>query len=71
MLDDDGKEVPGTRGYKYFGRARELPGVKEMFSKSSTSSHLNFSLCPSRSARADIRMRGYGDDGDIGAKDQD
>lgn len=34
MLDDDGKEVPGTRGYKYFGRARELPGVKEMFSKS-------------------------------------
>lgn len=28
-----GKEVPGTRGYKYFGRARELPGVKEMFEK--------------------------------------
>jgi pre-mRNA-splicing factor ISY1 len=37
MLDDEGKEVPGTRGYKYFGRAKELPGVKEMFSKSSTS----------------------------------
>jgi pre-mRNA-splicing factor ISY1 len=37
MLDDEGKEVPGTRGYKYFGRARELPGVKEMFTKSSTS----------------------------------
>jgi len=36
MLDDEGKEVPGTRGYKYFGRARELPGVKEMFTKSST-----------------------------------
>ncbi|EIW53348.1 Isy1-domain-containing protein [Trametes versicolor FP-101664 SS1] len=32
MLDDDGKEVPGTKGYKYFGRAKELPGVKEMFS---------------------------------------
>lgn len=32
MLDDDGKEVPGTRGYKYFGRAKELPGVREMFS---------------------------------------
>ncbi|KAI0089460.1 pre-mRNA-splicing factor ISY1 [Irpex rosettiformis] len=31
MLDDDGKEVPGTKGYKYFGRAKELPGVKEMF----------------------------------------
>ncbi|KAJ1308671.1 hypothetical protein OPQ81_004364 [Rhizoctonia solani] len=33
MLDEDGKEVPGTRGYKYFGRAKELPGVKELFSE--------------------------------------
>jgi len=31
MLDDDGKEVPGTRGYKYFGRAKDLPGVRELF----------------------------------------
>ena len=27
----DGREVPGMRGYKYFGRAKELPGVKELF----------------------------------------
>ncbi|KAL7420783.1 NineTeen Complex (NTC) component [Cryptotrichosporon argae] len=33
MTDDGGREVPGTRGYKYFGRARELPGVKEMFTR--------------------------------------
>ncbi|GMK55806.1 hypothetical protein CspeluHIS016_0208620 [Cutaneotrichosporon spelunceum] len=33
MVDNEGREVPGTRGYKYFGRARELPGVKEMFEK--------------------------------------
>lgn len=33
MVDDGGREVPGTRGYKYFGRARELPGVREMFQK--------------------------------------
>ena len=33
MLDDAGREVPGTRGYKYFGRAKELPGVKEMFTR--------------------------------------
>ncbi|KAJ3073361.1 NineTeen Complex (NTC) component [Podochytrium sp. JEL0797] len=26
-----GKEVPGSRGYRYFGRAKELPGVKELF----------------------------------------
>lgn len=30
---DTGDEIPGTRGYKYFGRAKELPGVKEMFSR--------------------------------------
>ncbi|KAF9225054.1 Isy1-domain-containing protein [Gyrodon lividus] len=31
MLDDDGKEVPGTKGYKYFGRAKDLPGIRELF----------------------------------------
>jgi len=31
MLDREGKEVPGNRGYKYFGAARDLPGVREMF----------------------------------------
>ncbi|GAA6041270.1 hypothetical protein JCM8097_001307 [Rhodosporidiobolus ruineniae] len=29
--DADGREVPGQRGYKYFGRAKELPGVRELF----------------------------------------
>ena len=31
MLDREGKEVPGSHGYKYFGAARELPGVRELF----------------------------------------
>jgi len=31
MLDKEGKEIPGSFGYKYFGAARELPGVKELF----------------------------------------
>ncbi|KAI9659292.1 MAG: NineTeen Complex (NTC) component [Bathelium mastoideum] len=32
LVDADGREVPGGgKGYRYFGRARELPGVKEMF----------------------------------------
>jgi len=30
MLDHDGKEVPGNRGYKYFGAAKDLPGVREI-----------------------------------------
>ncbi|KAJ7231411.1 Isy1-like splicing factor, partial [Mycena haematopus] len=33
MLDDDDKEVSGTRGSKYmsFGRPKGLPGVQELF----------------------------------------
>ncbi|KAK2748896.1 NineTeen Complex (NTC) component [Myotisia sp. PD_48] len=35
VYDEDGREIPGGgKGYKYFGRARELPGVKEMFEAS-------------------------------------
>jgi hypothetical protein len=34
VLDAEGREVPGGgKGYRYFGRARELPGVKEMFER--------------------------------------
>lgn len=32
-LDKDGKEVAGSRGYKYFGAAKDLPGVRELFEK--------------------------------------
>ncbi|KAJ5908158.1 hypothetical protein N7495_000840 [Penicillium taxi] len=32
VYDDEGQEIPGSgRGYRYFGRAKELPGVKELF----------------------------------------
>ena len=31
MLDNDGKELQWNRGYKYFGAAKDLPGVKELF----------------------------------------
>lgn len=31
MFDNEGKEVPGNRGYKYFGAAKDLPGVRELF----------------------------------------
>ncbi|KAF2400987.1 pre-mRNA splicing factor isy1 [Trichodelitschia bisporula] len=32
VVDEDGREVPGGgKGYRYYGRARELPGVKELF----------------------------------------
>lgn len=28
--EDGGREVAGNKGYKYYGRARELPGVKQL-----------------------------------------
>ncbi|OAL48317.1 pre-mRNA-splicing factor ISY1 [Pyrenochaeta sp. DS3sAY3a] len=34
IVDEDGKEVPGGgKGYRYFGRAKDLPGVKELFER--------------------------------------
>ena len=32
-MDLGGAAVPGTKGYKYFGRAKYLDGVKELFEK--------------------------------------
>ncbi|XP_041976204.1 uncharacterized protein LOC121730991 isoform X2 [Aricia agestis] len=62
MLDQDGKEVPGNRGYKYFGAAKDLPGVRELFEQEPPA--------PPRRTRADL-MRdvdadyyGYRDDDD-------
>lgn len=31
MTDMDGQEAPGNRGYMYFGAAKDLPGVRELF----------------------------------------
>jgi len=32
MFDAEGKEVAGSGGYKYFGAAKDLPGVRELLS---------------------------------------
>lgn len=32
-LEVDGVEIPGADGYKYFGAAKNLPKVRELFSK--------------------------------------
>lgn len=31
LYDRDGVELPGSGGYKYFGAAKDLPGVRELF----------------------------------------
>lgn len=33
-VDIEGKELPGEKGYKYYGAAKELPGVRELFQQS-------------------------------------
>jgi hypothetical protein len=34
ILDAEGREVLGRRkGYRYFGQAKELPGIKEVFER--------------------------------------
>lgn len=33
MLDADGSSAQGAGGYKYFGAAKNLPGVRELFEK--------------------------------------
>jgi len=35
QFDEDGKDIRGKRGYRYFGRAKELPGVKEILEEES------------------------------------
>lgn len=47
-MDKDGKEVAGTRGYKYFGAAKDLPGVRELFEKQAEDEG------PPRQSRADL-----------------
>ncbi|XP_003388122.1 PREDICTED: pre-mRNA-splicing factor ISY1 homolog [Amphimedon queenslandica] len=62
MIDHEGKEVPGNRGYKYFGAARDLPGVRELFEKKPAK--------PARLTRGDLARRvnadyyGYRDEDD-------
>lgn len=33
FLDVDGKELPGAPNYKYYGAAKDLPGVRELFAE--------------------------------------
>lgn len=46
-LDREGREVSSNKGYKYFGAAKDLPGVRELFEKAAEEE-------PARKSRADL-----------------
>jgi len=37
LFEGEGREVPGGRGYRYFGAAKDLPGVRELFEEAAES----------------------------------
>ncbi|KAK1758655.1 Isy1-like splicing factor [Echria macrotheca] len=58
VYDEAGREIPGAsgKGYKYFGRARELPGVKELFEAAAAKSKHDGDEKPLE-ARDDLRKQ--------------
>eukprot|EP00123_Amoebidium_parasiticum_P008203 comp18643_c1_seq1/m.20269 comp18643_c1_seq1/g.20269 ORF comp18643_c1_seq1/g.20269 comp18643_c1_seq1/m.20269 type:complete len:282 (-) comp18643_c1_seq1:76-921(-) len=62
MLDREGKEVPGQRGYRYFGAAKDLPGVRELFEQEAVQAPRKTRAQLTKSVDADYY--GYRDDDD-------
>ncbi|KAJ4356410.1 NineTeen Complex (NTC) component [Didymosphaeria variabile] len=57
VLDEEGREVPGGgKGYRYFGRARELPGVKELFERQQRPED-DEGAAKNREKRSELRQR--------------
>lgn len=53
MTDDEGRVIEGGgKGYRYFGRARELPGVKELFEAAAQKPEKDV-----KETRHDLRLR--------------
>ncbi|KAL2757675.1 hypothetical protein ACRALDRAFT_1068206 [Sodiomyces alcalophilus JCM 7366] len=65
VYDEDGREIPGGgKGYRYFGRAKELPGVKELFEAARTQADEKKGPDKSefRRVNVDAAYYGYGPD---------
>jgi len=63
VLDDEGREIAGGgKGYRYFGRARELPGVKELFEAAKKPREEEGKVRTEVKIRVDADYYGYGND---------
>ena len=40
LYDVEGKELPGAPHYKYYGAAKDLPGVRELFAEVESNAEL-------------------------------
>mmetsp|Transcript_21918 Transcript_21918/g.43516 ORF Transcript_21918/g.43516 Transcript_21918/m.43516 type:complete len:261 (+) Transcript_21918:75-857(+) len=62
ITDSDGRGAMGTEGYYYFGAARELPGVRELFDRTGQADNKKNRYELHKLVDADYY--GYGDDDD-------
>lgn len=61
VYDEQGREVPGGgKGYRYFGRAKELPGVKELFEAAAAAAAKDDKAPDDRALRRSVDAAYYG-----------
>lgn len=61
VYDEQGREVPGGgKGYRYFGRAKDLPGVKELFEAAKSKGQEDKPLDKSKDLRKAVDAAYYG-----------
>ncbi|KAK7408508.1 NineTeen Complex (NTC) component [Neonectria punicea] len=61
IYDEQGREIPGGgKGYRYFGRARDLPGVKELFEAARSKGQEDKPLEDSKDIRRNVDAAYYG-----------
>lgn len=61
IYDEQGREIPGGgKGYRYFGRAKELPGVKELFEAAQSRGKEDKPLEESKDLRRNVDAAYYG-----------
>ena len=52
--DVEGKELPGAPGYKYYGAAKDLPGVRELFQAQEEEDNIDLQHKQKRRLRSEI-----------------
>lgn len=79
FYDVDGKELPGAPGYKYYGAAKDLPGIRELFAAQEEQDQAQQRRTANKRTRAELYKHvtpdyyGFRDDdgGEVVAMDED